>query len=73
MSSIAKADTSTLELNYRVSRRDDESDRCNVFKSPKQAQRFLSTRSRIHNHSQLRRHRITADEYRAVRDAAFRT
>jgi len=41
------------------------------FRSPKQAQRFLSTHSRIHNHFQLGRHRIAANEYRAARDAAF--
>ena len=42
------------------------------FRSLKQAQRFLSTHSRIHNHFQLRRHLIAANEYRAARDAAFR-
>jgi putative transposase len=42
------------------------------FKSPKQAQRFLSTHSRIHNHFQLRRQRIADNEYRAARDPAFR-
>jgi putative transposase len=43
------------------------------FKSPRQAQRFLSTHSRIHNHFQLRRHRLTTTEYRTVRGAAFAT
>ena len=43
------------------------------FKSAHHAQRFLSTHSRIHNHFQLRRHRLTADQHRAARDAAFRT
>jgi putative transposase len=43
------------------------------FKSARHAQRFLSTHSRIHNHFQLRRHRMTAIEYRTARDAAFRT
>ncbi len=37
------------------------------------AQRFLSAHSRIHNHCQLRRHLLTADQHRATRDAAFRT
>ena len=37
------------------------------------AQRFLSAHACIHNHFQLRRHRLTAVEHRAARDAAFRT
>ena len=41
------------------------------FKSPRHAQRFLSTHSRIHGHFQLRRYRLTASEYRAARDVAF--
>ena len=41
------------------------------FKSPRHAQRFLSTHCRIHNHFQLRRHRLTADQHRDVRNAAF--
>ncbi len=43
------------------------------FKSARYAQRFLSTHSRIHNHFQLRRHRLTANQHRSARDAAFRT
>ena len=43
------------------------------FKSARYAQRFLSSHSRIHNHFQLRRHRLTATAYRTARDAAFRT
>jgi len=43
------------------------------FKSAHHAQRFLSAHSRIHNHFQLRRHRLTADQHRAARDATFRT
>jgi putative transposase len=42
------------------------------FKSARQAQRFLSAYSRIHSHFQLRRHLISATEYRALRQAAFR-
>jgi len=40
------------------------------FKSARHAQRLLSTHSRIHNHFQFRRHRLTADQHRAARDAA---
>ena len=42
------------------------------FKSARHAQQFLSTHARIHNHFQLRRHRLTADEHRAARANAFR-
>jgi len=43
------------------------------FKSARHAQRFLSAHGRIHNHFQLRRHRLSATAYRTARDAAFRT
>jgi putative transposase len=42
------------------------------FKSARHAQRFLSIHSRTHNHLQLCRHRLTANEHRAARGAAFR-
>ena len=38
------------------------------FKSPCQAQRFLCAYSRIHNHFQLRRHRLSAHEHRGAPD-----
>jgi len=43
------------------------------LKSARHVQRLLSAHSRIHNHFQLRRHRLTADQHRAARDDAFRT
>ena len=43
------------------------------FKSARHAQRFLSTHSRIHNHFQLRRHHLNANQYRTTRNAAFGT
>jgi putative transposase len=43
------------------------------FKSARHAQRFLSTHSRIHNHFQLRRHHLNANQYRTARNAAFCT
>jgi putative transposase len=43
------------------------------FKSARHAQRFLSTHSRIHNHFQLCRHHLSANQHRAARDTAFRT
>jgi putative transposase len=36
------------------------------FKSARHAQQFLSIHTPIHNHFQLRRHRLPASEYRAV-------
>jgi putative transposase len=41
------------------------------FKSVRHAQRSLSTHSRIHNHFQLRRHRLSPNDHRAARAAAF--
>ena len=41
------------------------------FKSAPHAQKFLSTHSPIHNHFQLRRHLISATEYRATRTRRF--
>lgn len=43
------------------------------FKSAGHAQRFLATHTPIHNHFQLRRHRVSASEYRAAWDLAFAT
>jgi putative transposase len=43
------------------------------FTSARHAQRFLSAHSRIHNHVQLRRHRLTAHQHRSACDAAFCT
>ena len=42
------------------------------FKPGRHAQRFLSAHSRIHSLFRLHRHHLTADAYRAVRNAAFR-
>src|ERR1700761_315459 len=58
------------EVSHQPTRRRER--QMQRFKSPKQAQRFLSTHSRIHNHFQLRRHCIAANEYRAAWDVAFR-
>ena len=41
------------------------------FKSAQRAQQFLATHSSIHNHFRLRRHRLSASEYRVARDRAF--
>ncbi len=59
------------EVSHQPTRRREQ--QVQRFKSARHAQRFLSTHSRIHNHFQLRRHRLTADEHRDARDAAFRT
>lgn len=41
------------------------------FKSARHAQCFLSNYARIHNHFQVRRHRLTACQHRAACDVAF--
>src|SRR5215213_5971646 len=43
------------------------------FKSPRQAQRFLSAHAQIDNLFQLRRDHVTAAQYRAARTRAFET
>ncbi|MFL5158896.1 MAG: IS6 family transposase [Microvirga sp.] len=57
------------EVSHQPTRRRE----CHMrrFKSVRQAQQFLATHTRIHNHFQLRRHRLTASEHRAARDHAF--
>ena len=57
------------EVSHQPTRRRER--QMQRFKSPRHAQRFLSTHSRIHNHFQLRRHRLNADQHRQVRNAAF--
>ena len=59
------------EVSHQPTRRRER--QMQRFKSARHAQRFLSAHARIHNHFQLRRHRLTADQHRAARDAAFRT
>jgi putative transposase len=59
------------EVSHQPTRRRER--QMQRFKSARHAQRFLSTHGRIHNHFQLRRHRITAQDYRAALDRAFRT
>ena len=43
------------------------------FKSPRQAQRFLSAHDQVNNLFHLRRDHVTAGEYRAARTRAFET
>jgi putative transposase len=42
------------------------------FKSPEQAQRFLSAHAFIHGHFRPRRHLMAAAQYRRARAKAFR-
>jgi len=58
-----------IEVSHQPTRRRERQMR--RFKSARHAQSFLSTHARIHNHFQLRRHRLTATQHRAARDAAF--
>jgi putative transposase len=57
------------EVSHQPTRRRERHMR--RFKSARQAQQFLSTHTRIHNHFQLRRHHLSASEYRAARECAF--
>ncbi len=59
------------EVSHQPTRRRER--QMQRFKSARHAQCFLSTHSRIHSHFQLRRHRLTANQHRSARDAAFRT
>jgi len=59
------------EMSHQPTRRPER--QMQRFKSARYAQRFLSTHSRIHNHFQLRRHRLAANEHHVTRDATFRT
>ena len=59
------------EVSHQPTRRRERHMR--RFKSAQHAQQFLSIHTRIHNHFQFRRHRLSASEYRAARDRAFAT
>ena len=59
-----------VEVSHQLTRRREG--QMQRFKSARHAQRFLSAHSRIHNHFQLRRHRLTADDHRAARARALR-
>jgi len=59
-----------IEVSHQPTRRRER--QMQRFKSACHAQRFLSAHSQIHSHFQLRRHRLTAHQYRAARDLAFR-
>ncbi|MFC7557191.1 IS6 family transposase [Pseudoroseomonas wenyumeiae] len=58
------------ENSHRPTRRRER--QMQRIKSPEQAQRFLSAHSMIYGHFRPRRHLMTADQYRRVRDKAFR-
>jgi len=59
------------EVSHQPTRRRER--QMQRFKSARHAQRFLSAHGRIHNHFQLRRHRLSATDYRSARTTAFRT
>jgi putative transposase len=58
------------ENSHRPTRRRER--QMQRFKSPAQAQRFLSAHSMIHGHFRPRRHLMSAGEYRCLRARAFR-
>jgi putative transposase len=57
------------ENSHRPTRRRER--QMQRFKSPEQAQDFLSAHAFIHGHFQPRRHLLAADAYRALRSVAF--
>ena len=59
------------EVSHQPTRRRERHMR--RFRSVRHAQQFLSIHTPIHNHFQLRRHRLSASEYRIARDGAFAT
>src|ERR671933_137314 len=58
------------ENSHRPTRRREQ--QMQRFKSPEQAQRFLSAHAMIYGHFRPRRHRMTAARYRSARAKAFR-
>ena len=58
------------ENSHRSTRRQER--QMQRFKSPEQAQQFLSADAMIDGHFRPRRHLMTADQYRRVRNKAFR-
>ena len=59
------------EVSHQPTRRRER--QMQRFKSPRQAQQFLSSHGQIHNLFQLRRHLLTANDHRAARGRAFLT
>ena len=59
------------ENSHRPTRRRER--QMQRFKSPEQAQRFLSAHGIIYGHFRPRRHLMTAGDYRRARANAFRT
>jgi putative transposase len=58
------------ENSHRPTRRRER--QMQRFKSPEQAQRFLSSHAMIYGHFRPRRHLMSAGQYRLARDKAFR-
>jgi len=58
------------ENSHRPTRRRER--QMQRFKSPGQAQRFLSAHAMIYGHFRPRRHLVSADQHRRARDKAFR-
>ena len=58
------------ENSHRPTRRRER--QMQRFKSPEQAQRFLSSHAMIYGHFRPRRHLMTADQHRRARARAFR-
>jgi putative transposase len=63
-------DNNRAENSHRPTRRRER--QMQRFRSPEQAQRFLSAHGVIYRHFRPRRHLFTAEAYRHARDNAFR-
>ena len=62
--------TNRAENSHRPTRRRERQMHC--FKSPQQAQRFLSAHAMIYGHVRPRRHLMTVAQHRRARARAFR-
>jgi len=72
MQSTLQSDTRTIEQSSRVKRPGVRERGMRRFKSPKQAQRYLSAHAAVYNLFNRGRHLIRAEHYRNLRTGAFK-
>jgi hypothetical protein len=70
---ISAGDGRTIGPKIRISRPDGGSARCNVSKSARSAQKFLSTHAAVYNIFNVQRHLTSAQTHRVLRAAAMST
>ena len=68
---LAPSSTRIIAPRSRTSRRGNVSGKCESFKSPGQAQRFLSVHGLVQNLFRVRRHLLQARHHRELRGRAF--